>query len=297
MFNKFRKEQFATYQKARRVFIEKPDILIGLEKYFSVYIKSLLEKNLEPIQSDYDETNYLYPFWQQYPPDERGRKPRGDQYPWIEVGEHAIGDKLPRMFQEDFCLRDVGLPTGPDKRFIASNKDILKITEGLTSSAWLFIDIKSVGPRDDFEHTVMSHNQISGDGLWADMKSGIKNTVMIAVGKISRHEFHCSIPPLYVLSDMTVVPVILLAIKPVYKMLSLENSGQHAGQPLNRLVIVAIPNGILMQINPGYLQQYPALLFPGKDDKQKNPLKVRCRISFDILREIAYWRVQEIILE
>lgn len=294
MFNTFRKEQHVTYIKAREHLIAHPEILIRIEQFFSEYIINLLQANIDVIISDYNEASYLYPFWQQYPPDNRGRQPRGDQFPWIEVGEHAIGDKLPRLFQKDFKIRDVGLPTGPDKRFIVSSPEIYQIN-GFTSSVWLFIDIKSVGPRDDADHTVMSHNQISGDGEWPDLLSGTKNSTMEAIGSRGRHPFHCSIPPLYVLSDMTVVPTVILALKPVYKMLGLENQ-ETLGQPLSRLGVIAIPNGLLMEINPGYLKKHPGLLYPGKDDKEKNPLKVRCRISFDLLRKIAPWRVQEILV-
>jgi hypothetical protein len=163
MFNKFRKDQFNLYQKARDHLIKHPSILVSLEKFFSEYIYRMLKQNITAIKADYDEASYLYPFWQNYPPDERGRKPRGDQFPWIEVGEHVIGDKLARLMSTDFTIRDVGIPTGPDKRFVLQSDIIKRKTDGFTDSVWFFVDIKSVGPRDDFDHTVMSHNQISGD--------------------------------------------------------------------------------------------------------------------------------------
>lgn len=294
MYNSHRKDQFSVYQDTRKKFIADPTILIGLEKYFADTIKKIIVENLPEIQSDYNEASYLFPFWQNYPPDERGRKPRGDQYPWIEVGEHAIGDKLPRLLQKYFGVRDVGLPTGPDKRVILSNEKIFEITKGMTKSAWLFLDIKSVGPRDDFDHTVMSHNQISGDGLWEKLSQGVKNTIMMATGKRIKHKFHCSIPPFYVLSDQTIVPVILIALKPVYKMLSLELGSKDGGQPIKKITLATIPNGLLLEENPAYLKKYPGLFFPGKDDKGKNPLKVRSRVSFDLLRKIDNWRVQDI---
>lgn len=297
MYNQYRKNQFATYQKVRRQLIEDPSILLALEKYFAETINELVTSNLAAIQEDYNEASFLFPFWQNYPPDERGRKPRGDQYPWIEVGEHAVGDKLPRLLQKDFEVRDVGIPTGPDKRFILSNDKISELTKGITNSAWLFLDIKSVGPRDDFEHTVMSHNQISGDGIWDKEELGVKNSIMTARGRHTSHKFHCSIPPLYVLSDGTIAPVVLIALKPVYKMLSLDKKGNDGGQPLGRVTIATIPNGILLEENPAYLKKYPGLFFPGKDDKGKNPLKVRSRISFDLLKKIDAWRVQNILVK
>ncbi len=297
MYNQYRKQQFITYNKARSKFIKNPTLLITLEKYFTNTIKKLVTANLTSIKEDYNEASFLFPFWQNYPPDERGRKPRGDQYPWIEVGEHAIGDKLPRLLQKYFKVRDTGIPTGPDKRFILSNNKIIEITNGITNSAWLFLDIKSVGPRDDFEHTVMSHNQVSGDGKWVKEKSGVNNTVMTACGKHTCHEFHCSVPPLYVLSNGTVAPVILMALKPVYKMLSLEKTSTDGGQPLSRITLATIPNGILLEEKPAYLKKYPSLFFPGKDDKGKNPLKVRSRVSFDLLKKIDNWRVTNILIK
>lgn len=297
MYNEYRKNQFVTYQKVRRQLIEDPSVLLALEKYFAKTINELVTSNLAAIQKDYNEASFLFPFWQNYPPDERGRKPRGDQYPWIEVGEHAVGDKLPRLLQKIFEVRDVGIPTGPDKRFVLSNDKISELTKGITNSAWLFLDIKSVGPRDDFEHTVMSHNQISGDGIWDKEELGVKNSIMTARGRNTSHKFHCSIPPLYVLSDGTIAPVILIALKPVYKMLSLEKKGNDGGQPLGRVTIATIPNGILLEENPAYLKKYPGLFFPGKDDKGKNPLKVRGRISFDLLNKIDAWRVQNILFK
>lgn len=296
MFNTFREVQFTLYQKSRKFLINNPDVIIELERFFTENIIQILTNSLSEIQKDYNEASYLYPFWQQYPPDERGRKPRGDQFPWIEVGEHSIGDKLPRLLQDHFIIRDVGLPTGTDKRFVVKNEQIAKITKGLTNTAWLFIEIKSVGPRDEFDHTVMSHNQVSGDGVWENISEGIKNSVIEAVGRYAKHKFYCSIPPLYILSDKTNAPVILNVVKPVYKMLSIKNMGNIEGQPLKKLTVVSIPNGLLLKENPAYLEKFPGLFYPGKDEKTKNPRKVRSRISFPILREIADWRVQDILV-
>jgi hypothetical protein len=243
--------------------------------------------NHDEIQRDYNESSFLYPFWQNYPPDDRGRSPKGDQFPWIEVGEHIFCPKLSRFLSRSFDVRDTGIPTGPDDRYIISDERIRSVLE-ITDSLWLFIDIKSVGPRDDQDHAVMSHNQISGNGKWTEKDFGIINDTIIAKGQRVSHPFHCAIPPLFVLSDGTIVPVVHIVLKPVYKMLGLT-SGEK-GQPLGRVSLVSIPNGILLTENPNYLQTYPSLLFPGKDDKEKDPRKVRARVSFEILRQIAEWR-------
>jgi hypothetical protein len=65
---------------------------------------------------------------------------------------------------------------------------------------------------------------------------------------------------------------------------------------VERLDVACIPNGILLIIDPGYLRKYPELLFPGKDDKSKDPRKMRARISFRILRQIAPWRHQSLVI-
>jgi len=292
MFRIHAQKQLRAYQEARKRLLADPGILISLEKYCSDTIADLLTRHLEEIARDYDEASYLYPFWKNYPPDERGRSPRGDQYPWIEVGEHSIGVKIARYLASYFEeVRDTGLPTGPDQRFVISGPEIEKITKGLTSSVWLMIDIKSVGPRDDFSHTVMSHNQVSGEGTWKTEKEGLKNKILRAIGKRRQHDFYPTLAPIYVLSDGTVAPTILLAIKPIYKMLALDGNGE-AGQPLLRMELITIPNGLLLLEKPNYLKRYPGLLYPGKDDKEKNPLKVRARISFDLLSKIADWRVR-----
>lgn len=297
MFEKFRHTQFQAYKNARRHLIARPEALIDLEEFVTAKVITGVTRQLPQIQKDYNEASYLYPFWQNYPPEERGRDPRGDQYPWIEVGEHALGGKLADCISE-LNPRDVGLPAGADQRFLIESPEISKLTGGLTGQAWLHLDIKSVGPRDDFDHSVMSHNQISGDGRWDQLGEGIRNTPMVARGARAQHAFHCSIPPLYVLSDGSIAPVVHLAIKPVYAMLHLNDDrpNPRRGQPLQRITFAAIPNGILLCQRPNYLKSNPGLLYPGKDDKSKDPRKLRARIDFKILKKIASWRVSDLDL-
>jgi hypothetical protein len=292
MFNAHRTAQFKRYNQIRDYLINNPEKLIALEHFLADQVEKILILNLKLIKKEYDEASFLFPFWENYPPDERGRAPKGDQYPWIEVGEHAVGIKLNRLLAQKFTVEDYGLPTGADQRLFLRSKEISDILGIDNCGAWLFADIKSVGPRDDADHTVMSHNQISGDGVWSNPEDGVKNTILTATGARATHPFHCSIPPLYVLSDGAVAPMINIVVKPVYDMLSL--SGAEGGQPLKRISLATIPNGILLIINPNYLKTYPGILFPGKDDKDKNPMKVRARVSFEILRKIADWRVKNI---
>lgn len=188
---------------------------------------------------------------------------------------------------------DVGLPTGSDVRLVISNDTISQITNEITNSCWLFLEIKSVGPRDDQDHAVMSHNQISGSGRWEVLSDGVSNDVITATGIRVSHQFYCSIPPIYILSDGLIVPVVIIILKPVYRMLSLEGNDD-GGQPLNRISFASVPNGILLHEQPNYLIDFPNLFFPGKDETKKDPRKRRCRVSFEILRRIDSWRFREI---
>ena len=275
------RKQYESYNQARKFFLDNHEKLIALEMYFMTVLQDFISSCGTELQRDYNEASYLFPFWQNYPPDERGRSPKGDQFPWIEVGEHVFGPKLSRFLAARFSISDPGLPTGPDERYLLRDEHILKITK-TTKAAWLFVDIKSVGPRDDQDHTVLSHNQISGDGKWNKIKTGIENAPMLAVGARASHKFYAAIPPIYVLSDGTIAPVIHIIIKPVYAMLELNETKQTTGQPLSRITLACIPNGLLLTEKPNYLREYPGLLFPGKDDKDKNPQKMRA--LFIVLR-------------
>lgn len=156
----------------------------------------------------------------------------------------------------------------------------------------MFIDIKSAGPRDDFNHAVMSPYQISGSGVWKNIDEGVKNAPIKATGKRVTHNFRCSLSPVYVLSDGTIAPLVTFAIKPVY---SMEYNGtENVGQPLHKIKVASIPNGLLLTQKPNYLKTHPHLFFPGKDDKSKDPRKIRARVSFDILKEIDNWRIKEL---
>jgi hypothetical protein len=293
MYEAHSKQQFERYQLARTHFIKYPDALVELEEYTMKILESFLEACKVEIVEDYNEASYLHPFWKNYPPEERGRQPRGDQYPWIEVGEHVLSPKLGRFLGARYPTRDCGIPSGPDARFVIKAENIQKIT-GVTDACWIFVDIKSVGPRDEFDHAVMSHNQISGSGIWLNPEDGVKNEVMIAKGRSATHEFHCATPPLYILSDGTICPVVHFVLKPIYTMLGLDAAAQSKGQPLKKLVLVSIPNGLLLSGHDGLLEKYPGLLYPGKDAKSKDPRKLRARVSFEKIKQIASWRYFEI---
>ncbi|MCM1117899.1 MAG: BglI family type II restriction endonuclease [bacterium] len=292
MYYRKREQLFHSYNKARDHFTAHPDQLIKLEKYCTELVNNIIQDNYSEIEADYNEATYLNAFWAKYPPDDRGRQPVGDQIPWIEVGEHAIGHKLSRIIGSSYRVSEIGLPSGADNRFVLYSDEISDITDGFTNCALFFLDIKSVGPRDNFDHTVISPYQVSGDGIWNNPNEDMENTTMYAQGKIAAHEFYPAISPIYPLTRGDTAPTIHLFVKPVYRMLSLASDGLR-GQPLESIKNICVPNGLLLSENPGYLNKYPGLFFPGKDDKAKAPRKIRVRVSFKILREIAPWRVTE----
>lgn len=292
MFSKFTHDQFIQYHEAKSYFTKNLALLEDAELYLSNIIFDILNYNIHEIVSDYNEASFLFPFWKNYPPEDRGKKPVMDQYPWIEVGEHSIGCKLSRYLENIFSIKDIGFPTGADQRFLLSNDNIARIFKEYTRNVWLFIDIKSVGPRDDQHHAVMSHNQVSGDGNWDNEFDGMYNSVLLAKGARRSHEFYCSIPPIIVLSNGNIAPLITMALKPVYKMLpSTVNNERNGGQTLSRIDIISIPNGLLLTQEPyHYLRKEPHLFFPGKDDSFKNIKKKRARIDFERLAKLNDWR-------
>lgn len=292
MFNEKRSIMFENYTRSKEFLMSHPDIMISLEQFTSSIVNKAIIENMEEITRDYNEATYLNAFWANYPPDDRGRAPVGDQVPWIEVGEHSVGHKLNRYIAMDYQIQEVGLPSGADNRFVLISDEIAKITQGLTNQVFIFLDIKSVGPRDNFDHTVISPYQVSGDGIWLNANDNVSNSTMLATGRSATHNFHPAIAPIYAFANGTVAPTMHLFVKPIYKMLSLSSDGK-CGQPLDSIKNICVPNGLLLTKNPNYLQMYPGLFFPGKDDKKKDPRKIRVRVSFEILRMIGQWRITE----
>jgi hypothetical protein len=294
MFSSFSDRMFALYADARKKLIASPVGLIACEKFVHDAIRDTLRESLAEFREDYNEASHMYPFWQNYPPADRGNSPKGDQFPWIEVGEHSVGCKLARLLSKKFDLREVGLPSGPDQRFMLRSPKIRALL-GFTDAVMVLIDVKSVGPRDDVENTVLSPYQVSGDGVWEKPSGGIRNSVTVATGRRKSHPFHCALPPVYVTGSLCVAPSISAFVKPVYAMIpAAEKSAKTIGQPLSRIVIATLPNGLLLTENPHYLKDWPSLFHPGKDKKSVPECRLRARISFKVLNEIADWRVQTI---
>lgn len=280
------------YTQTRRTLLSNLNVVSAVEHYATASLCALLSKYVSQIRRDYDEASSLRPYWVNYPPDDRGRAPRGDQIPWIEVGEHAVGDNLISRIHELGDVRFEGLPAGPDIRFTLRSDEVRELSEGVLDGVWFMVDVKSVGPRDNFEHAVMSHNQVSGSGEWDMVSGSISNRVVTAVGARASHKFHCSLPPLYIMPEGSALLNVTLFIKPIYEMLSGGGFGQH----LSEIKVGCIPNGLLLSGESGYLAKHPGLLYPGKDDKSKNPKKLRARVDFSLLRNLDEWRLVSLSL-
>ena len=293
MLQGYRLKAHSIYNDARQHLIERSELLIELERVVSQQVEEVLAPLMPTVVEDYNAASVVYPFWEAYPPLERGRQPKGDQFPWIEVGEHTIGTRLARALAFEFEGSDMGFPSGADQRLILRSNLFSKASR-LTDIVWLNIDIKSAGPRDNFDHTVMSHNQISGSGLWTDPDEPLRNDPMVAIGASRSHAFYPALPPLIVTPDLKLAPTITIALKPVYSMEPPTFGGSWAGQPLDCVSLATIPNGLLLTDGAQYLEKHPGLLFPGKDDKTKDDRKRRARVSFAKLRKIADWRNQKV---
>lgn len=291
MYNRYRQMMFDKYNAARADYIANPDRLIKLEQFMTEQVKKIIKSHLNEIIHDFNEASYLNPFWASYPPVDRGRASIGDQIPWIEVGEQAVGEKVKRFAPEVFeHVDDIAVPDGPDHRIGITDSSIGKILKN-TNSAMLFLDTKTVGPRDDKPEVVASTNQVCGNGHWDSVVENVTNDVILSRGSRATHEFQPALSPLIVDSDGHVRPVVIIFIKPVYSMNNLEKG---TGQPLKEIKLVTIPNGLLLSYGPCYLEKYGMrhLFYPGKDDKTTPPLKRRSRINANILQEIDSWRYQ-----
>ncbi len=220
------------------------------------------------ISSDFDAAARLLPFWINYPPEQRGRQPRGDSIPWSEVGETSIGANVVRSLIAVFPdLLFPGLPSGADIRF-------------MTGDALVHFDIKLTGPNDRPDEIVASPNQISGDG--AGWRNGaFLNSKVSVKGKRATMEFQPELPPFYIYDQKT-LPCLTFFLKGVYVV---EGIGI---QPVDYLEVSCVPNGLLLFDGPKYADHYPGLLIPGKDEHAKK--KKRTRVRLEPLGRVAAWR-------
>jgi len=246
--------------------------LIELERSIADKFLKILVSNAAEIKADFDEATYLKPFWVKYAPVQRGHKPRGEAFPWGEVGEKVLEGYLYSKAQTEFDdVRFIGVPYGHDVRFS-------------TSEAFIHIDIKATGPTDNIDEVVSSPNQVTGDGV-LDADGVMSNSPFKVKGLRKIMDFNPELAP-FVLYKGKVLPVITFYLKVVYAVVKKGN------QPLEHLELICVPNGLLMFDGPNY-SSIDKLFTPGKDEVHVK--RKRTRIKLDPLASIEKWRCSKII--
>ena len=125
LFETYREDEQNFYNESRAFLINNRSCIEESEHYIADLLYDFVLSKKEEIERDYNAASILYPFWKNYPPEDRGRQPIGDQIPWIEVGERVLGTKLTRFLSTKFdTVLDTGIPSGADDRFVLAHDDI-----------------------------------------------------------------------------------------------------------------------------------------------------------------------------
>ena len=263
------------YFAIRTQLLRHQESIVATERRYMDFLVGVTLAAAERLESDFGRANDLLPFWNNYPPKQRGRAPTGTSIPWSEVGEKSLSSNLLRVVTEkDPTITFPGLPFGGDVRFA-------------TSDALIHFDVKLTGPNDNANEVVAPPQQISGDG--ADWQNGILNTIFPVTGARARMNFHPKLPPFYVL-DGSLRLCLTYFLKAVYKV------HEYGVQPLHYLEVACVPNGLLLFDGPFYAR-ISGLLIPGKDDQTKPSEDKRTRVRLNPLATIeGGWRCQQIVL-
>lgn len=254
------------YFEVRKTLLSAITIILSLEKRYTDFLCAVVLDAVPRITSDFDKAAALLPFWRHYPPIQRGRAPTGTSIPWSEVGETAIGANILRsLVMTPRNITFPGLPSGADIRFA-------------TEDALIHFDVKVTGPNDREDEIVASPNQISGDGI--QWQEGVVNSPVMVSGNRANMSFQPELPPFYVMEGHTLL-CLTYFLKGIY---AVEGFGD---QPLRKLELICVPNGLLAFDGPRYVET-PGLFIPGKDEKD-HPKK-RTRVRMEPLRQLAAWR-------
>ncbi|MCF6204543.1 MAG: BglI family type II restriction endonuclease, partial [Methylococcaceae bacterium] len=255
------------YNKARK-FLLRDDCkeLLTLEEVTTHTLITALLSISKQIKEDFDSATKLRPFWEEYAPVQRGHKPRGEAFPWGEVGEKVVEGYLyslvPNVFDD---VRFIGLPYGHDIRFSTNN-------------AFIHIDAKSTGPTDDQNEVVSSPNQVTGTGK-INSKQRVYNDTENMIGPQVTRPFLPELPPFYII-DGNVLPTLTFYLKIVYSVRDLGN------QPLEYLELICVPNGLALFDGPKLFQNVSGLLTPGKDEKTVKKVFADAGIVYHVLGEM-----------
>lgn len=264
-----------SYENARGYLLENGcEKLLSIEEEVTNILSGYLFENFSQISNDFNFPWASSPFWRVYAPVQRGHMPRGEAYPWGEVGEKVLEGYIYSSLSQLF--KDVsfpGIPYGHDIRF-------------LTDKAFIHIDVKSTGPTDDQNEVVSSPNQVTGDGIYTN--EGIINSYVDMKGPRVTQPFRPELPPFYLINGK-IIPVLTFYLKVVYSV----NSPGH--QPLAYIELVCVPNGLAFFVNPNYNESIPGILTPGKDDR--TVVRKRTRIKLNPLSRVDIWRCQSFSID
>ena len=265
-------QQFASL---RKYYLENIAEIIEVEKQITFWLlEDILLKIAEQINIDFStQAEKLLPFWIEYPPEQRGRRPKGDSIPLLELGEKTLVSHLLSTLGRFDFVSFPGLPTGGDVRFA-------------TNTAFVHLDIKLTGPNDNPDEIVVPPNQVSGDGAY--WGSGVLNSnwpvKYVRKGRTGEvnYQFQPKLPPFYILDNKPLLCVTMF-LEAVYSV------SDYGIQPLSYFELICVPNGLIM-FDSLKLAQAANLILSGKDDKSKSEDSRRIRIRLDPLSEIAQWR-------
>lgn len=247
-------------------------VLLQLEKDITEILIQKIFSISTQIKADFDKAAELKPFWEKYAPIQRGHKPRGEAFPWGEVGEKVVEGHLYSLIANTFeSVRFLGVPYGHDIRF-------------MTNNAFIHIDAKSTGPTDNTDEVVCSPNQVTGNGK-LDSEGKVYNDVTLMKGPQVTREFQPELAPFYIV-DGRIIPTLTFYIKVVYSVKSLGE------QPLEYLELISVPNGLALFDGPNLNKKVEGLLTPGKDEVKV--VRKRTRIKLDPLAKLDNWRCQKI---
>ncbi len=268
------------YLKSRRQLLANDcQQVLDVEQKYMSHFQKLIQDNADLLKQEFDLSSDFYPFWANYPPEQRGRQPVGDSVPWIEVSQTSLTANIIRLVASSGVFGTVsfpGLPSGGDTRFA-------------TEDAFIHFDIKATGPRDATDEIVASRNQISGDGKDWNAK-GLVNSIVDVRTQRKIQPFRPELPPFYLLNNKTLI-CLTYFLKAVYR---IDRPGV---QPLSYLELVCVPNGLLLFDGPKYCERNLGLLSPGKDDKKVPLEKRRRRVNLTPLSQIASWRCVQFMLD
>jgi hypothetical protein len=225
----------------------------------------------------------LLRFWQNYPPEQRGRQPMGHSVPWLELGEKVLAfNIISELSKRHPNLKFHGLPTGGDMRFTLP---------GL----YIHLDIKMTGPNDNPNEVVVPPNQVSGAGEEWNEHGVLNSSFPIHYQSRSKSHlinywFQPKLPPFYIIDGKPHLTITAF-IDAIY---DVQGFGNH---PLKKLEMSIVPNGLIM-FDTKRLAETPGLLIAGKDDKTVPDDSKRVRVRLDPLSTIDSWRsIQMITLD